>query len=275
MEKGKKTILVPWDFTEVAENALLHAVRYVKTINTSITLVNIVGNKKEEAEALPKLQMTATEATQKYSVEVIPLVKEGNIFTSIKECAEERDAMLVVMGTHGMKGMQKLTGSWALKVIANSTVPFIVVQNKPEHEAFAKMVLPIDFSLENKEKLRWANYISGYFKTKMYLFIPFIVDEALLRRTKANLSFARTYLDERGISYEIIVSQKKGKFSEQTIDYATEIDADMIMIMTTKHPRLTDYVFAADEQLIIANNSKIPVMCINPRTDMKKYSGFH
>ncbi len=275
MEKAKKTILVPWDFTEVAENALLHAVRLVKTINTSVTLIHIVGKQKEIEETKPKLEQITSDATKKYGVPVFGLVKEGNIFSTIKEVAEENDAILVVMGTHGIKGMQKLTGSWALKVIANSTVPFIVVQGKPEHEAFAKMVLPIDFSVENKEKLRWANYIAAYFKTKMYLFIPRVLDDALLRKTKANLSFARNYFDERGIEYEVNVSQKKAKFSEQTIDFATEIDADMIMIMTTKQPRLTDYVFAADEQQIIANNSKIPVMCINPRTDIKKYTGFH
>jgi nucleotide-binding universal stress UspA family protein len=275
MEKGKKTILVPWDFTEVSENALLHAIRLVKTINTSISLIHIVSKQKEGAEALPKLQQVAGDASKKHSVEINGIIKEGNIFSAIRESAEELDAMMVVMGTHGIKGMQKLTGSWALKVIANSTVPFIVVQEKPEHEAFAKMVLPIDFSLENKEKLRWANYIAAYFKTKMFLFIPFVSNDVLLRSTKANLSFARSYLNERNIAYEIAVSKKKGKFSEQTIEYATEIDADMVMIMTTKNPGLADYVFAADEQQIIANSAKIPVMCINPRTDMKKYTGFH
>ncbi len=275
MEKLTKSILVPWDFTEVAENALLHSIRLVKTINASIVLLNIVGSKKEETEVLTKLEQVASDASKKYNIEVKGIVKEGNIFSSIKECAEELNSTFVVMGTHGIKGMQKLTGSWALKVIANSSIPFIVVQEKPEHEAFAKVVLPVDFSQENKEKLRWAVYISAYFKTKMYLFIPFITDDVLLRRTKANLSFARNYLDERDITYEITVSQQKGKFSEQTINYATEIDADMVMIMTTKQPRLTDYIFAADEQQIIANSSKIPVMCINPRTDTKKYTGFH
>jgi len=275
MEKTTKSILVPWDFTGVAENALLHAVRLVKTINATIILLNIANSKKEEASALEKLEQVASDASKKYNVVIKGIVKEGNIFSSIKETAEEISSTFVIMGTHGIKGMQKLTGSWALKVIANSTVPFIVVQGKPEHEAFAKIVLPVDFSQESKEKLRWAVYISAYFKTKMFLFIPFIADTTLLRGTKANLSFARNYLDERDVPYEITVSQQKGKFSEQTIKYASEIDADMIMIMTTKQPRLTDYIFAANEQLIIANSSKIPVMCINPRTDTKKATGFY
>jgi len=94
-------------------------------------------------------------------------------------------------------------------------------------------------------------------------------------KQKRTFLLQRNYLDERSISYEIIVSQKKGKFSEQTIEYASEIDADMIMIMTTKHPSLTDYVLLPMNNRLFANSAKIPVMCINPRTDMKKYSGFH
>jgi len=275
MEKPTKTILVPWDFTNVAENALLHAVRLVNSINSTIILLNIVDTKKVVEEKLAKIEKVASDESKTHNIDIRGMVKVGNIFSSIKETAETLNSTFVVMGTHGIKGMQKLTGSWALKVIANSTIPFIVVQGKPERDAFAKVVLPIDFSQENKEKLRWSAYISAYFKTKMYLFIPFISDDVLLRRTKANLTFARNYLDERDVPYEITVSQQKGKFSDQTIKYATDIDADVIMIMTTKQPRITDYIFAADEQQIIANNAKIPVMCINPRTDTKKDTGFH
>lgn len=49
----------------------------------------------------------------------------------------------------------------------------------------------------------------------------------------------------------------------------------MILIMTTKDIRLTDYVFGANEQQLIANNAKIPVMCVNPRTDLRRLGGFN
>ena len=39
--------------------------------------------------------------------------------------------------------------------------------------------------------------------------------------------------------------------------------------MTTKNIRFQDYVLGASEQQIIANEAKIPVMCVNPRTDIK------
>ena len=77
------------------------------------------------------------------------------------------------------------------------------------------------------------------------------------------------------IYYEITISKKPIGFAEQTIQFAQEIDADIILIMTTKDLGFTDYVFAATEQQIIANSAKIPVLCVNPRTDLKKLGGFY
>ena len=89
MENGKKTILVPWDFTEVAENALLHAVRLVKAINATITLVHIANNQRDAEVVLPKMEEITKDASLKYNIEVRGIVMEGNIFSTIKECAEE------------------------------------------------------------------------------------------------------------------------------------------------------------------------------------------
>ena len=64
------------------------------------------------------------------------------IFSTIGEVATEIDANLVIMGTHGIRGMQKLTGSWALKVIVGSKAPFLVVQGPPESDQLHDIVFP-------------------------------------------------------------------------------------------------------------------------------------
>ena len=51
----------------------------------------------------------------------------------------------------------------------------------------------------------------------------------------------------------------------QQADYTTLPKADLILITTTKNINIADYVLGAQEQAIIANSSKIPVMCVNPR----------
>merc|ERR1711991_9537 len=41
-------------------------------------------------------------------VDVKAVVKVGNIFDDIGKIAEDKEARMIVMGTHGAKGMQKL-----------------------------------------------------------------------------------------------------------------------------------------------------------------------
>ncbi|MEZ5011783.1 MAG: hypothetical protein R2744_09390 [Bacteroidales bacterium] len=44
--------------------------------------------------------------------------------------------------------------------------------------------------------------------------------------------------------------------------------------MTTKNITMADYVLGAQEQDIIANSSKIPVCCVNPRSSFAKVAQF-
>jgi hypothetical protein len=81
-----------------------------------------------------------------------------------------------------------------------------------------------------------------------------------------NLNFAIRFLKQNEVEYEIHTAPKKGSFSSSTIRFAKKINADLVIVMTTKHISFFDYMFGADEQEIIDNSAKIPVMCVNPRT---------
>ena len=270
MESPIMPILVPHDFTEVADNALLHAVNFAEASKSDITLLHVVKKDQEKEQALEKLEKIANETTEKYKVEVDAVVRVGNIFATIQEYAGEVGAVMAIMGTHGIKGIQKFTGSWALKVITGSRVPFVVVQDKPMEEQFSNIVFPMDFKQENKEKLRWANFFSNFYNTKIFICSPpKSRDQGFRKQTDANIAFAQKYLNDKDISYEIRVLDGKKSFPNETIDYAKEVNAGLIMIMTKRGIGFSDYLFGAEEQNIIANEEKFPVMVINPREDLK------
>ena len=149
MEEHQKPIIVPWDFTHVAGYALAHAVKISRMIGNEICLLHIVDpniNTKDAVAKKTQLSRTTEENIKKFNLSIVFHISKGSIFTTIADFAHKRDASLVVMGTHGMKGMQKLTGSWALKVIAKSKVPFIVVQDPPaDQERYHNIVFPIDY----------------------------------------------------------------------------------------------------------------------------------
>lgn len=270
----RKSILVTWDFTEVSEYALQHAIRIARIVDNDITLIHIVKNEKESAGAAKQLDEVAFTTDIKYGIKPAAIVKEGNIFRTISEVAAEIEANMVIMGTHGMRGMQKLTGSWALKVIAGSLVPFVVVQSPPSESPFNKIVVPINFKNENKEQIPWVIYLARYYRSKILFFKDYISDNHLSMKTNRNLMFAKKMLNQYNIDYEILENHSKEKFADATITFAKEKQADLIVVMTTKNIGFKDYMMGAIEQYIIANSAKIPVMCINPREDLHKYGGF-
>jgi nucleotide-binding universal stress UspA family protein len=178
------------------------------------------------------------------------------------------------MGTHGMKGMQKLTGSWALKVLVKSRTPFIVVQAPPsDDERYHNIVFPVDFRKENKEKMKMAIFMGKYFDSKIHMLVAKVNDKSLEKKTKINLNFAIKYLIQNNIEYEIHEIPKK-KFAQQILDFSLQIKADLILIVTTKNITFADYTFGASEQFIIANSAKIPVICVNPKVSFTKLGQF-
>jgi nucleotide-binding universal stress UspA family protein len=273
MENVHKPIIIPWDFTHVAEYALLHAVNICNLLKRDIILLHIVENPDASKPSLEKLEEEATKISATYNLNVHCLVQAGNIFDNIREAAHEHKAEMVVMGTHGRKGMQKLWGSWALKVMANSKVPFLAVQQKPNKDKFLKIVLPIDFRSENKEKVKWMSYLSSHYNSTFLVYKRKVWDSGFKRKIASNLYYAESFLKNNDVTYEIHTSKGKKAFEKETVDFAKEQDADLILVMVTRNIGFFDYIIAAREQYIIANPEKIPVMCINPKP-VRLSSGF-
>jgi nucleotide-binding universal stress UspA family protein len=272
METLNHSIIVPYDFTEVTMNAVAHAVNLSKNLNAGITLLHIVKKESEQKEMEQQLEAEIQKIHEIYNVKPVGLIREGSIFKTINQVAHEIEATLIVMGTHGMKGLQKVTGSWALKVIVGSKIPFLVVQGPPKsNDDPLKLVFPVDFKSENKEKLKWVQFMAKYFPSKTLLFSATSKEGVVEPRTKANLVFCKSFLEERKIDFELVLSKNENSFSQETIEFAKNREADIIIIMTTRDIAFHDYVLGAQEQYMIANDAKIPVMVINPRNDLMKY----
>jgi nucleotide-binding universal stress UspA family protein len=278
MEENKKFILVTWDFTVVSENALEHAVRISRTIDQEIILLHILKPSTpthEVDDKRKKMEASAAVAFSKFGIKPEVILKEGSIFKDIAQFASDNKASLVVMGTHGMTRSQRIFGSWALRVIVGSSVPFIVVQDKPaSHEKYSKVIFPVDFKSENKETLNWAIYFGKYFNSKVFLYKYPVRDKSLQKKINTNLNFAIRFLIQNNLTYEIFSPEKSTNFTKETIGFAKKIDADLILTVTTKYISFIDYMFGAKEQYMIANKEKIPVMCINPKANFAAVGQF-
>jgi K+-sensing histidine kinase KdpD len=187
--------------------------------------------------------------------------------------AQEHKAEMAVMGTHGVKGMQKFFGSNALKVVAHSKMPFVIIQDKPVTNTFENIVFPVDHRRENKEQVNYINYLATNFKAKFLIFMQKSNDRGFKKRIASNLHYVESFCKLNDINYEIFSAENKQSYQKEVVQFAKEMNANMIIVLTTRDLGFIDYIIAAKEQYIIANPEKIPVMCINPKP-AKLASGF-
>jgi len=261
-------ILVPTDFTKVADNAMGHAMRLAKRTGAEVYLLHVVANQDETEVTRRKLELEQQRAqAMEAGVRVHKLVRVGSIYDDIGDAASEIDANLIVMGTHGMRGMQFLTGSRALRVITSSSVPFIVVQERAIKEGgYDSIVVPLDLHKETRQKLTVVADMAKTFNSKVHLIVPKEDDEFLHKQLQNHIKFANQYLDGRGITHDaVIAAEDSGDFVKAVIKHAVSVDADMIAIMNLAQGNIFGVLGVPYEQEVITNEAQIPVMCMNPR----------
>jgi nucleotide-binding universal stress UspA family protein len=275
--KEKKDYIVSlYDFTPEAEVALNHASLIAGQTGNEVQLLHIINNdtpsKLKKLGAQPErvfdeLKKRAEKNQAETQVPTSFHAVEGSIFTKISEYTEELGAVLIVLGTHGVRGIQHVVGARSLRVILSATMPVIVVQKtKAHYHGYKKILVPIDYSRFGKNKIENAIAIASYFKSEVILFKSGEKDPYLAEIIKTNLSYATFLLKVDQIPYTLHEENiEEGSFSVQIIDLAAETNTDLIVI-SSEHTSLTlkDLFFGIHEIDIINNPGEIAVMCVNP-----------
>lgn len=254
--------LVPTDFTAAAACALDHALSVAKVVGAEVTLLHIIEKKSDREKAQQKLDELIQSTGGLHPLKGI--IKEGNIFDDIGGVAETINASLIFMGTHGVKGMQHILGSYAVKVITNSAVPFIVVQNREIRKGYERIVLPMDLTKECKQNLELTIRIAGYFKSKIFIYSQFESDEFLRKTVARNTAYAQNEMKKNGIEHEVHSATVKGNFVKQMLTFADEVDADLIAVVNSQERGVHELFSGTAERDTITNDAQIPVMVVNP-----------
>lgn len=263
----KKKVIVPYDFSEVADNAINHALVTAKVIDAEVHILHVVGKKDEIKGAKEKLEISvgaAKKASKAPEVTSINHVRVGNIFDDIADFAVEIGAELIFMGTHGATGWQHITGSHALKVVTSSPAPFVIVQESTINDSgYDDIVVPLDLHKETKQKLTLVANIAQYFDSRVHVIIPDESDEFLKHTVKANIVFANKFFNERGIEVTTTLADSSN-FDKEVVKHAVKVDADLIAIMNLQKNQLLGLFGSNHEQYMITNEAMIPVLIVNP-----------
>ena len=139
-----KHILVPTDFTETSDRAIDWAIALATRLGSSVTLMHsfeipIIGFPDGGIVATPEIatriadasRMALESAVSKRKDCGVPLtgvLREGVAWEEIDHVADEIDADVIVIGTHGRRGLARaLLGSVAENVVRTSHHPVLTI----------------------------------------------------------------------------------------------------------------------------------------------------
>ena len=135
-----KTILVAFDFSASSEAALRAATLLAQRANARMILVHAVGSsgssnrkvgRKAESASheVVRLFQQAVEVAQAEHCAIDIIVEPGNPVEAILDQAKRATADLIMIGTHGRRGVERLVlGSVAESIVRRAGCPVLVVK---------------------------------------------------------------------------------------------------------------------------------------------------
>jgi len=278
MKKDKKHILVPVDFQEPSIKAAKYAVYLAKKLDAEIFLLHILetqsmiskffesGNQlvqiTDQAKGLLQ-ELAASLSEMDPSIKIVTRVDRGKRYDIILKVAQDIDARMILLGeNHEGSEAEKDLGTTVYHVTLKSTVPVLTLKGVA-HDFGQPIVVPLDLARETKKQLFSALVYGLNYGAKIYLvstLIPGVKEkQSLIYKKMRN---AKITLEQNGVECEIKIFEKgKQPSYKQIIEFADELEASMILLMTHQEGYNYDnYIGAFAHHLI--NNSKIPVLSL-------------
>jgi len=263
----ENSILIPVDFTPASDKAIEFGIHLAKKGHYNISLLHVFdesGLSMDKCEA--KLKALADKVSEHDEIFCDHVCERGNIFTVIPKVAAKSIYHMMVIGTHGPKGIrQKFFGPDILKLLKKVCIPALVVQENSMflESGFSKAIFPVGGHDEYSKKIDAITTIAGLFDPEIHLYSISRAGFEQTEKLRENIKLAEQRFSEKGLNFKRINDDQKVfsvGFAKQTLQYSGEVKADLITIMS--NPTRENYYFAdSDKVAILTNELQIPVLC--------------
>ena len=273
-----KQIIVATDFSRCSLHALEYAIKLANNIKANILLV-WVDNTRSDESVFPDMaggsrkeimenfkEIVAKYGSQLNQGEITYKIRKGKVHIEVANQAKYSDAMLVVAGTHGVTGFEEFwIGSNAYRIVTYAPCPVITIRTNYEFsQELSKIVVPIDSSLETRQKLTFTTKIAKYFNSEIHVLSLYSTSIKAVRQKVDNYTLqVKKYLEEENVNF-VIENVDAENITNSIINYAKEINADTIAIMTEQEMTTANLFLGAYAQQMV-NHSPIPVLSIHAR----------
>ncbi len=285
-----KRILFPTDFSRCAEQALVHALAYAEKYRAELHLLHAVvlhgydpynpdHNLAEVEEQI--VESLQKDASQRMAVAIDPAtekkltvvrVEKRGVSTApvILEYAEENAIDLIVMGTHGRRGLGQLfLGSVAEAVVREAGCSVLTVREQKDPKPASDMdtmLVPIDFSEHSRRALEYAKKIATAFEARLQLLHVveqmihpsfyaigktsiLDLDPDIVGRSQREMERWLQEVEGPNVSAETFVID--GRANRDIVKFAEDHDSDLIVIATHGLSGLDRFLMGSVTQKVV------------------------
>ncbi|MDX2171471.1 MAG: universal stress protein [Bacteroidota bacterium] len=267
--KERGIILIPIDFTKQSLLAIKQSYNLAKYTHSKLVLLHVYEKSGEESyEALNKL---TKQTEQESGVPCEFMNVKGDIYDETDRVAEEINATLIIAGLESHMKFRNIIGSSASKLIRKAPCPVITIRGNDHRDGCENILLPLDLSIESREKVDAAVQFAQYFGASIRILGVFDPKDASYEnQLLAYCHQVKQFIKAKGISCSN-KSIPAEKIAETVVEYANKVECDLIMIMNKPTLGVVEFFGGTDAQQIV-DISNIPVMTLQP---MKRESTTH
>jgi nucleotide-binding universal stress UspA family protein len=271
-----KLIVVPTDFSPLADNALKYGMDLASAMGSGLMIVHVYQIPISYSEvplitvSIEEIKKASEEclAELKHNIETITSGKLvvytesrlGDVGDEIHKLTKTLQPFALVMGSRGVTGAGKFfLGSNSLSVINNTNTPVIVVPPGGRFSPYKKIGLTTDFKeVVDKTPVVPIRSLVKFFNADLHVlhvdfkqrnFNPGVPEQTL------NLDMLLTGLNP---TYDFIENKD---VNEGINDFAEQNNIDLIITLPQKHSFL-ESLFEKSLTRELLHHTHIPVMCI-------------
>ncbi len=277
-----KKIIVPVDFSKESLKGLDLAIMIANKMEAGVEILHVMnpsdgvfkdsskGPGVVEEEDMKKI-IRQYEQQMTGGGRITWAIREGKVPQEVKSHAHDEDAEMIVGSTHGASGFEEMfTGSNALKIMALSSIPVILTRPEDTPEKLDKILLPIDETLESRQKAPFSAKLARAFNAKIILLtlLPDTENPEHKARVSGYKKQVEDYLKEHNVKFQEV--EKEGNnLVKSILDCQKEYGGDLISVMAEEERTLSPVLLGSNVQRLLVESSQ-PVMCIS---QMKIHKG--
>jgi nucleotide-binding universal stress UspA family protein len=284
MEKFQpKLILCPTDFSELATFALYYAKSMTACSGARLIVLyadpflpppHFTAQQVEElAKGLERSKQAAREHLARYvddrvggAVEVESLVVENQPVPAIVNTAAQRNADLIVMGTHGRSGLSRvMLGSVTERVLRETDRPVLTVRHKqgmPEPTVSIKRVLcPVNFTDVAQKAFEHAVAVAQCFNAELLALHVVEAPPGEVSDERAMSRLCAWIPEEFRSRCNLKEVVRQGDAAEQIITASESLGCDLI-VLGAHHKRFFDSTVVGTTTVRVTRHAPYPVLTV-------------